>query len=107
MDLKRASTPASTDRPSLTTSLNDRLDTNYVDLGGADSNSYGARYTKTVTGLVGNFVTPRQLLVVLRILKALTFVFLIFRLFFLNFIFFLVALFFDLGFFLIARKLMM
>jgi hypothetical protein len=76
MEFQRPSAPVSTD-PSRTTSLNDRLDTNYVDLGGAEGDSYGARYTRTVTGFVGEFVTPRQLLVVIRILKAVTFVFLV------------------------------
>jgi hypothetical protein len=83
MDFQRASTPSSIDRSHATprtTSLNDRLDTNYVDLGGSDEESYGAQYTKAVTGFVGEFVTPRQLLVVLRVLRALTFVFLIFTL---------------------------
>jgi len=76
MEFQRPSASVSIDR-SRTTSLNDRLDTNYVDLGGAEGDSYGARYTKTVTGFVGEFVTPRQLLVVIRILKAVTFVFLV------------------------------
>jgi len=76
MDFQRASTPVSIDR-SRTTSLNDRLDTNYVDLGGAEGGDYGAQYTKTVTGFVGEFITPRQLLVLIRVLKAVTFVFLI------------------------------
>lgn len=77
MDFQRAaSIPVSVDH-SRTTSLNDRLDTNYVDLGGAEGNSYGAQYTKTVTDFVGEFVTPRQLLVLIRVLKAVTFVFLI------------------------------
>ena len=76
MEFQRASTPVSIDR-SRTTSLNDRLDTSYVDLGGAEGNGYGAQYTKAVTGFVGEFITPRQLLVVLRVLKAVTFVFLI------------------------------
>ena len=79
MDFQRASTPSSIATPQ-TTSLNDRLDTNYVDLGGKDEESYGAQYTRAVTGFVGEFVTPRQLLVVLRVLRALTFVFLIFTL---------------------------
>lgn len=78
MDFQRASTPSSIDRTPRTTSLNDRLDTNYVDLG--EEESLRAQYTKTVTGFVGEFVTPRQLLVVLRVLRALTFVFLIFTL---------------------------
>jgi hypothetical protein len=77
MDLQRASTPVSVDRRSLgTTSLNDKLDINYVDLGKSED-SWGAQYTKFVTGFVGEFVTPRQLLVVLRVLKAVTFCFLI------------------------------
>ncbi|KAG7346882.1 hypothetical protein IV203_005951 [Nitzschia inconspicua] len=77
MDLQRASTPVSVDRRSLgTTSLNDKLDINYVDLGKCDD-SWSARYTKFVTGFVGDYVTPRQLLVVLRVLKAVTFSFLI------------------------------
>lgn len=59
-----------------TTSFNEKLDTNYVDLGGAEKDSYGARYTKAITGFVGDYVTPRQLLSGIRILKAVTFVFL-------------------------------
>mmetsp|Transcript_33112 Transcript_33112/g.37077 ORF Transcript_33112/g.37077 Transcript_33112/m.37077 type:complete len:265 (+) Transcript_33112:103-897(+) len=79
MDFQKASTPSSIgDRTPRTTSLNDRLDTNYVDLG--EEESLRAQYTKIVTGFVGEFVTPRQLLVVLRVLRALTFVFLIFTL---------------------------
>ena len=60
-----------------TTSFNEKLDTNYVDLGGAEKDSYGARYTKAVTGFVGDYVTPRQLMSGIRILKAVTFVFLV------------------------------
>jgi hypothetical protein len=58
-----------------TTSLNDRLNTNYVDVG--DSNSVVASATRCMTGFVGNYVSPKQLLVVLRILKAVTFCFLV------------------------------
>ena len=76
MEFQRGSTPVTVDR-SRTTSLNERLDTNYIDLGGAEENSYGAQYTKTVAGFVGEFLTPRQLLVLIRVLKAVTFVFLI------------------------------
>jgi len=76
MEFQRASTPVSIDR-SRTTSLNNRLDTSYVDLGGTEENSYGARYTKSVAGFVGELITPRQLLVLIRLLKAVTFVFLI------------------------------
>jgi hypothetical protein len=81
MEFQRTLTPSSMDRRSVhsnrTTSLNDRLNTDYVDFGDADQNSLCGRLTKTVTGFVGAFVTPRQLLVVLRILKAVTFCFLI------------------------------
>jgi hypothetical protein len=58
-----------------TTSLNDRLNTNYVDVG--DSNSVAASVTRFITGCVGNHVSPKQLLVVLRVLKAVTFCFLV------------------------------
>lgn len=79
MDRQRASTPTSMDRRSVggTSSLNDKLDTNYIDLGGKSEDSWGAHYTKFVTGFVGEFVSPRQLLVVLRVLKAVTFCFLV------------------------------
>jgi hypothetical protein len=81
MEYPRAQTPTSVDRRSVhsnrTTSLNDRLNTDYIDLGPADEHSLVGQVTKTITGCVGEFVTPRQLLIVLRILKAVTFCFLI------------------------------
>jgi hypothetical protein len=58
-----------------TTSLNDRLNTNYIDVG--DSNSVVASATRFITGFVGNYISPKQLLVVLRVLKAVTFCFLV------------------------------
>ena len=58
------------------TSLNDRLNTDYVDVG-PDEYSIGAKTTKAITTTVGKFVKPRQLLVLLRVLKAITFCFLI------------------------------
>lgn len=58
-----------------TTSLNDRLNTSYVDVG--NSNSVVASVTRFITGCVGNYVSPKQLLVVLRVLKAVTFCFLV------------------------------
>jgi len=64
--------------PRTTTSLNDRLNTSYVNLG--EENTLRAQYTKFVTGLVGDYIKPRQLLVLLRVLRALTFVFLLFTL---------------------------
>lgn len=61
---------------SKTTSLNDRLNTNFVNVA-TDDTSVDARVTRAITSFVGNFVTPRFLLVLLRILKAITFCFLI------------------------------
>ena len=61
--------PATTPR---TTSLNDRLNTSYVDLG-PDENSMSAQVIGTITDAVGSLVSPRRLLVLLRILKAVTF----------------------------------
>lgn len=63
--------------PTKTTSLNDKLDTQYVDLG-EEKNTIRATCTKLMTAFIVDFVTPRQLLVILRVLRALTFVFLIF-----------------------------
>lgn len=59
-----------------TASLNERLNTDYVDIG-EDEDRIDAQLTKRITDFVGQFVTPRQLLIVLRILKAMTFCFLI------------------------------
>jgi hypothetical protein len=61
---------------SKTTSLNDRLNTNFVNVA-TDDTSVDARVTRTITSFVGNFITPRLLLILLRILKAITFCFLI------------------------------
>mmetsp|Transcript_40185 Transcript_40185/g.97077 ORF Transcript_40185/g.97077 Transcript_40185/m.97077 type:complete len:342 (+) Transcript_40185:201-1226(+) len=58
-----------------TTTLNEKLNTDYIV--GADDDGVHAQATRAVTGWVGNFVTPRQLLIVLRILKAVTFCFLV------------------------------
>jgi hypothetical protein len=59
-----------------TASLNDRLNTDYVDVGEDDS-SPNALLTRTITTCVGRSVTPRNLLILLRVLKAVTFCFLI------------------------------
>jgi hypothetical protein len=59
-----------------TTRLNDRLNTTYVDVE-PDDNSFCAHLTRLITGFVGEFVTPRRMLVILRVLKAITFCFLI------------------------------
>ena len=58
-----------------TTTLNEKLNTEYII--GADDDGIYAQTTKAVTGWVGKFITPRQLLIVLRILKAVTFCFLV------------------------------
>jgi hypothetical protein len=59
--------------------LNDRLNTDFVNVGNDDT-SVDATVTRTITGCVGNFITPRKLLIVLRILKAITFCFLVLNL---------------------------
>lgn len=58
-----------------TTSLNDVLNTDYVNVG-PDENTIQAHLTRLITGFVGKCVTPRRLLILLRILKAITFCFL-------------------------------
>jgi hypothetical protein len=88
MDLHdRASTPVSIDRSRRsnhsaplniqTTTLNEKLNTDYIDLGGVDADGIQAQTTKAIAGWVGDVITPRQLLIVLRILKAVTFCFLL------------------------------
>lgn len=62
-----------------TTSLNDRLNTNFVNVA-EDDTSVDAKVTRTITSFMGNFITPRFLLILLRILKAITFCFLILNL---------------------------
>jgi len=57
--------------------LNDRLNVEFIDVPEEDS-SIGASVTRGITSQVGKCCTPRQMLVVLRILKALTFSFLVF-----------------------------
>lgn len=69
-------TPLTPGGTAKTTSLNDRLDTNFVNVADDDT-SVSAKVTRTITSCVGKFVTPRPLLIVLRILKAITFCFLI------------------------------
>lgn len=55
--------------------LNDTLNTSYIDVPSDDVSWYGSA-VRFITGLVGKLCSPRQMLVVLRILKALTFSFL-------------------------------
>lgn len=55
--------------------LNERLNTDYVDISPEDT-SLPARITRAITVCVGKFCTPREILVVLRLLKAVTFCFL-------------------------------
>jgi hypothetical protein len=78
-----AETPQRTDTPfrasRRTTGLNDTLHTQYIDIPDEDTSLY-ANTTRCISGLVGTCFTPRQILIVLRLLKTLTFFFLIFTL---------------------------
>eukprot|EP00562_Extubocellulus_spinifer_P027959 CAMPEP_0178637694 /NCGR_PEP_ID=MMETSP0698-20121128/14477_1 /TAXON_ID=265572 /ORGANISM="Extubocellulus spinifer, Strain CCMP396" /LENGTH=263 /DNA_ID=CAMNT_0020277799 /DNA_START=52 /DNA_END=843 /DNA_ORIENTATION=+ len=56
--------------------LNEALDTNYLDLQPEDQ-SLLAKATRLIAGAVGKCFKPRQILVILRLLKAITFCFLI------------------------------
>lgn len=56
--------------------LNEALDVNYLDLQ-AEDQSLLASVTRLIAGAVGKCFKPRQILVVLRLLKAITFCFLI------------------------------
>jgi len=67
---------ASSPMPTNAASLNDRLNTTYIDVS-PDDNSVFAVLTRGVTEIVGTFVTPRQMLGVLRVLKAITLSFLV------------------------------
>lgn len=58
-----------------TTSLNEHLNTEYINVA-PDDTSASASLTRTITACVGKLVTPRKLLIGLRILKAITFCFL-------------------------------
>ena len=62
--------------PTNPASLNDRLNTSYIDIS-PDDNSVWASLTRAIVDLVGTFVTPRQMLGVLRVLKAVTLSFLV------------------------------
>jgi len=53
-------------------SFNKRLDATHLDIVPGD-NSFCAIVTRTITGMVGRFLRPRQVIVILRLLKALTF----------------------------------
>jgi len=59
-----------------TTYLNDRLNTSFVNVAD-DDNSVDAKITRAITACMGNLITPRFLLILLRVLKAITFCFLI------------------------------
>jgi hypothetical protein len=63
-------------RVTTTTSLNDRLNTNYIDIPAEDV-SFCANLTRYIVSCVGHLSTPRQLLAGLRIVKAVTFCFLV------------------------------
>lgn len=57
-------------------SLNDRLNTAYIDVPSEDKSMFAA-VTRAIVNIVGTFVTPKQMLGVLRILKAVTLSFLV------------------------------
>lgn len=57
--------------------LNETLNTDYIDVAPEDT-SMLANSTRVITSAVSACCTPRQILIVLRILKALTFAFLVF-----------------------------
>mgnify|MGYP006203886353 CR=1 FL=1 len=59
--------------------LNDRLNTAYIDINEGDT-SFLANQTRSIAACVGRTITPRQILIILRILKALTYAFLVFTL---------------------------
>lgn len=56
--------------------LNEKLNTEYIDVA-PDDTSVSANMTRTIAGFVGKCCTPRQMLVVLRLLKAITFCFIV------------------------------
>lgn len=58
------------------TDLNETLNTAYIDVPPEDT-SVTANLTRTIAGFVGQIFTPRQMLIILRVLKALTFGFLV------------------------------
>lgn len=58
------------------TSLNDRLNTSYIDVP-VDDTSWHAALTRGIVEFVGTMVTPKQMLGVLRVLKAITLSFLV------------------------------
>jgi len=56
--------------------LNDRLNTEYLDVE-MDDTSICAKITRLIAGCVSRYFTPNQILIVLRLLKASTFCFLV------------------------------
>jgi len=56
--------------------INDRLNTDYLDVDMEDT-SICAKITRLIAGCVGRYCTPNQILIVLRLLKASTFCFLV------------------------------
>ena len=61
--------------PANAASLNDRLNTSYIDIPQEDESMF-ATVTRVIVEVVGTFVTPRQMLGFLRVLKAVTLSFL-------------------------------
>lgn len=59
-----------------TTALNDKLLSQYTDVPD-DDESCGANLVRTICHIVGVILTPRQVLAIIRVLKAITFCFLV------------------------------
>lgn len=64
-------------KPTSRKTLNETLNSEYIDIPAEDTSLF-ANVTRTIAGMVGSCFSPRQVLIVLRILKALTFSFLVF-----------------------------
>ena len=64
-------------KPTSQKTLNDTLNAEYIDIPPEDKSTF-ANMTRFIAGLVGNMFSPRQVLIILRILKAMTFAFLVF-----------------------------
>jgi hypothetical protein len=64
-------------KPASQKTLNDTLNAEFIDIPPEDTSTF-ANLTRAIAGLVGSLFSPRQVLIVLRILKATTFAFLFF-----------------------------
>ena len=69
--------PLHISNPASRLTLNETLNAEYIDIPSENSSAF-ANITRCVAGVVGSYCTPRQVLIILRILKAVTFAFLVF-----------------------------